>query len=72
MARRTTDVFGQTVTSSGSSTSSYQFGATSGYRTDGDAGLGEVGCRYYDPEVGDSSVQNAQRQSRKEATSIGR
>ena len=36
--------FGQTVASSGSSTSAYQFGATSGYRAEGDMGLTLVGC----------------------------
>lgn len=34
---------GQTVASTGSSTSAYQFGATSGYQTEGDAGLMLVG-----------------------------
>ncbi len=33
-------------------TSAYQYGATSGYRTQGDAGLTLVGCRYYDAQVG--------------------
>ena len=44
--------FGQTVASTGSSTSAYQFGATSGYRAEGDAGLTLVGCRFYDAQVG--------------------
>ena len=48
----TLSAFGQTVASSGSSTSAYQFGATSGYRTEGDAGLTLVGCRFYDAQVG--------------------
>ena len=48
----TTSAFGQTIASSGSSTSAYQFGATSGYRTEGDAGLTLVGCRFYDAQVG--------------------
>ena len=51
-ASLTLSAFGQTVTSSGSSTSAYQFGATSGYRSDGDAGLTLVGCRFYDAQVG--------------------
>jgi len=51
-ASLTLSAFGQTVASSGSSTSAYQFGATSGYRTDGDAGLTLVGCRFYDAQVG--------------------
>jgi len=44
--------FGQAVASSGSSSSPYQYGATSGYRTEGDAGLTLVGCRFYDPQFG--------------------
>ena len=48
----TLSAFGQTVASTGSSTSTYQFGATSGYRTEGDAGLTLVGCRFYDAQVG--------------------
>ena len=48
----TPSAFGQTVASSGSSTSAYQFGATSGYRSEGDAGLTLVGCRFYDSQVG--------------------
>ena len=40
------------MASTGSSTSAYQFGATSGYRTEGDAGLTLVGCRFYDAQVG--------------------
>ncbi len=40
------------MASSGSSTSAYQFGASSGYRTEGDAGLTLVGCRFYDAQVG--------------------
>ena len=48
----TPSAFGQTVTSTGSSTSAYQFGATSGYRSEGDAGLTLVGCRFYDAQVG--------------------
>ena len=44
--------FGQTLASTGSSTSAYQWGATSGYRAEGDAGLTLVGCRFYDAQVG--------------------
>ena len=51
-ASLTLSAFGQTVASTGSSTSPYQFGATSGYRTEGDAGLTLVGCRFYDAQVG--------------------
>jgi len=51
-ATLTLSAFGQTVASSGSSTSAYMFGATSGYRTEGDAGLTLVGCRFYDAQVG--------------------
>jgi len=48
----TLSAFGQTEASTGSSTSAYQYGATSGYRTEGDAGLTLVGCRFYDAQVG--------------------
>ena len=51
-ASLTLSAFGQTIASSGSSTSAYQFGATSGYRSEGDAGLTLVGCRFYDAQVG--------------------
>ena len=51
-ASLTLSAFGQAVASSGSSTSAYQYGATSGYRTEGDAGLMLVGCRFYDAQVG--------------------
>ena len=51
-ASLTLSAFGQTVASSGSSTSAYQFEATSGYRTEGNAGLTLVGCRFYDAQVG--------------------
>ena len=47
-----TEGFGQTVATTGSSTNSYMFAATSGYRNDGDAGLMHVGARYYDAQVG--------------------
>ena len=52
MGSLTLSAFGQSVASSGSSTSAYQYGATSGYRSDGDAGLTQVGCRFYDAQVG--------------------
>ena len=42
------DGYGNTVATS----SPYQFGATSGYRNDGDAGIMQVGARYYDPATG--------------------
>ena len=51
-ASLTLSAFGQMVASTGGSTSAYQFGATSGYRTEGDAGLTLVGCRFYDAQVG--------------------
>ena len=51
-ASLTLSAFGQTVTSTGSSTSAYQYGATSGYRTEGDSRLTLVGCRFYDAQVG--------------------
>ena len=40
------------MTSTGSNTSAYQFGATGGYRSEGDAGRTLVGCRYYGVQVG--------------------
>ncbi len=49
---QTPDAFGNTVATTGSTGSSYQFAATSGYRSDGDAGLMKVGARYYDPQTG--------------------
>ena len=51
-ASLTLSAFGQMVASTGSSTSAYQYGATSGYRTEADAGLTLVGCRSYDAQVG--------------------
>ena len=48
----TLDGFGNTVTSTGSSSNPYMYAATSGYRNDGDAGLSHVGARYYDAQVG--------------------
>ena len=44
--------YGNTVKAFGSTGSPYQFGATSGYRNDGDAGIMQVGARYYDPATG--------------------
>ena len=52
------DAFGNTVATTGSTGSSYGFAATSGYRTDGDAGLMKVGCRYYDPQVGSFTTRD--------------
>jgi len=46
------DGFGNTVATFGSTSSPYQFGATSGYRNDGDAGIMQMGARYYDPATG--------------------
>ncbi len=51
-ATATYDGYGNTVATSGSTSSPYQFGATSGYRNDGDAGIMQVGARYYDPATG--------------------
>ena len=51
-ASATYDGHGNTVATSGSTSSPYQFGATSGYRNDGDAGIMQVGARYYDPTTG--------------------
>ena len=48
----TCDGYGNTVAASGSTSSPYQFGATSGYRGDGDVGIMQVGARYYDPSTG--------------------
>jgi RHS repeat-associated protein len=48
----TSEAFGQTVATTGSSANPYMFAATSGYRNDGDAGLSHVGARYYDAQVG--------------------
>lgn len=51
-SERTFEAFGQMVSSSGSSSSPYRFAATSGYRSDGDAGLSHVGARCYNAQVG--------------------
>jgi RHS repeat-associated protein len=47
-----TEGFGQTVATTGSTSNPYGFAGSSGYRTDGDAGLMHVGARYYDAQVG--------------------
>ncbi len=46
------EAFGQTVGTSGSSSSPYMYAGAWGYRTDGDAGLMHVGARYYGAQVG--------------------
>ena len=46
------DAYGNTVGTSGSSASPYMYGANSGYRNDGDAGLSYVAARYYDSAIG--------------------
>ncbi len=46
------DAYGNTVGSTGSSASPYMYGANSGYRNDGDAGLSYVAARYYDSKIG--------------------
>jgi len=46
------DAFGNTIASSGSTSSPYNFAGDSGYESNGDAGLMHVGARYYDPQVG--------------------
>jgi RHS repeat-associated protein len=48
----TYNAFGQLSASSGSSTTNYMIGATSGYESNGDTGIILVGARYYDPQVG--------------------
>jgi RHS repeat-associated protein len=52
------DAFGNTVATKDTTGSSYDFAATSGYRTDGDAGLMKVGARYYDPQVGSFTTRD--------------
>jgi RHS repeat-associated protein len=47
-----TEGSGQTVATTGSTSSPYGFAGAHGYRTDGDAGLTHVGARYYDAQVG--------------------
>ncbi len=46
------DAYGNSVGGTGSSSTPYQFGAASGYRNDGDAGLLHIGARWYDPGIG--------------------
>ncbi|MBM3494715.1 MAG: RHS repeat protein, partial [Armatimonadetes bacterium] len=46
------EAFGQTAGTTGSSSSPYMYAGAWGYRTDGDAGLMQVGARYYDAQVG--------------------
>ena len=46
------DGYGNTVATSGSTSSPYHFGARSGYRNDGDAGIMQLGARYYDTATG--------------------
>ncbi|MDE2206994.1 MAG: RHS repeat-associated core domain-containing protein, partial [Armatimonadetes bacterium] len=46
------DAFGNTIASSGSTSSPYNFAGDWAYQSDGDAGLQHVGARYYDPQVG--------------------
>lgn len=46
------DAYGQSITSSGSTSLPYQWGGGSGYRSDLDAGLIQVGARYYDRDSG--------------------
>ncbi|MDE2127610.1 MAG: hypothetical protein KGJ62_13565 [Armatimonadetes bacterium] len=46
------DAFGNTIASSGSTSSPYNFAGDWAYQSNGDAGLQHVGARYYDPQVG--------------------
>ncbi|MDE2125190.1 MAG: hypothetical protein KGJ62_01215 [Armatimonadetes bacterium] len=46
------DAFGNTIASSGSTSSPYNFAGDWAYQSDGDAGLQHAGARYYDPQVG--------------------
>ncbi|MDE2125194.1 MAG: RHS repeat-associated core domain-containing protein [Armatimonadetes bacterium] len=46
------DAFGNTIASSGSSGSPYNFAGDWAYQSNGDAGLQHVGARYFDPQVG--------------------
>ena len=46
------DAFGNTIASSGSTGSPYNFAGDWAYQSNGDAGLQHVGARYYDPQVG--------------------
>ena len=58
-AAATYDGYGNTVATSGSTGSPYQFGASSGYRCDGDAEIMQVGDRYYDPATGSFLTRDA-------------
>jgi RHS repeat-associated protein len=44
--------YGEVAGGTGSSASPYRYGATSGYRNDGDNGLLHIGARWYDPAIG--------------------
>src|SRR5262249_49820932 len=46
------EAYGTSVGGTGSSATPYQYGASSGYRTDGDAGLIYIEARWYDPVIG--------------------
>lgn len=46
------EAFGELVSQSGTAENPYQFAGAWNYRADGDAGLIQVGARYYDPQVG--------------------
>jgi len=46
------DAYGQSIVSSGSTALPYQWRGSSGYRSDLDAGLTQVGARYYDKDSG--------------------
>ncbi|MDE2125762.1 MAG: hypothetical protein KGJ62_04165 [Armatimonadetes bacterium] len=46
------DAFGNSIASSGSTSSPYNFAGDWAYQSNGDAGLQHVGARYYDPQVG--------------------
>jgi RHS repeat-associated protein len=46
------EAYGQSAGGTGYSATPYQYGGTSGYRNDGDAGLLHIGARWYEPAVG--------------------
>ncbi|MDE2127990.1 MAG: RHS repeat-associated core domain-containing protein [Armatimonadetes bacterium] len=52
MATQDFDAFGNTIASSGSTSSPYNFAGDWAYQSNGDAGLQHVGARYYDPQIG--------------------
>ena len=58
-AAATYDGYGNTVATSGSTSSPSQFGATSNYRNDGGVGIMQVGARYYDPATGSFLTRDA-------------